>query len=74
MVSEARYLLEHQWTLLPMATLRNVSKWISYQLGRHEQLLSQEMKERLSAQTHYWADERIAELTAQQSSVVASSS
>ena len=73
-VSEARYLLKHRWTLLPKATLRNVSKWISYQLGRHEQFLSQEMKERLSAQTHYWADERIAELTAQQSGVTAPSS
>ena len=64
-VSEARYLIEHQWTLLPKATLRNVSKWISYQLGRHEDLLSQKMKERLSAQPHYWADERIAGHSAQ---------
>ena len=63
--SEARYLIQHQWTLLPKATLRNVSKWISYQLGRHEDLLSQEMKERLSAQPHYWADERIAGHSAQ---------
>ena len=64
-MSEARYLMEHQWTLLPKAALRNVSKWISYQLGRHEHLLSQGMKERLSAQAHYWVDEREANLTAQ---------
>ena len=56
--SQARYLLQHQWTLLPLATLRNASKWISYQLGRHENRLSQQMKRKLSAQTQFWADEQ----------------
>ena len=64
-LSEARYLLQCQWTLLPLAVLRNASKWISYQLGRHEHLLSQRIKERLSAQTHFWADEQAAEAEAQ---------
>ena len=64
-LSEARYLLRCQWTLLPLASLRNASKWMSYQLGRHEHLLSQKMKKRLSAQTHVWADEQAGEAEAQ---------
>lgn len=73
LLSEARYLLEHQPTLLPLATLRNLSKWVSYQLGRHERLLSQQMKERLSAQPDYWADERTFKLAAQSHLVAPSS-
>ena len=74
-VSEAKYLLEQQWTLLPLAMLRNVSKYCSYQLGRHEHLLPQELKEALSAQPDYWLDERTPEHLAQtQHSIVAPSS
>jgi rhamnosyltransferase len=73
-LSEARYLMNHQWSLLPKAALRNVNKWVGYQLGRHEHLLPQGMKEKLSAQTHYWADERTSKLMAQSQPVVPSSS
>ena len=69
-ISEARYLLEQEWTLLPRATLRNASKWLSYQLGRHEKLLSQQLKKTLSGQPYFWDDERTSKL-ASQSHVVA---
>ena len=63
--SEAKYLLKTQPYLIPLATIRNLSKWCSYQLGRHERHLSQAMKESISAQPNYWKDQRTAALTTQ---------
>ena len=57
-MSEARYLLENQPSLLPWATVRNINKWCAYQLGRHEHYLPQSLKEVFSSQHGFWVEDR----------------
>jgi rhamnosyltransferase len=56
--SETRFLLKNKPSLLPLAMVRNASKWCAYQLGRHERYLPQDLKEALSAQQGFWLEER----------------
>jgi rhamnosyltransferase len=56
-VSQARYLWSTQASLLPIATLRNASKWVSYRLGLHERWLPFAVKRALSGQSSFWLDE-----------------
>jgi rhamnosyltransferase len=56
-LSEARYLLKSQPSLLLWATVRNASKWCAYHLGRHESYLPQSIKEVLSAQQGFWVED-----------------
>ena len=56
--SELRYLLNTKKSLIPLATIRNMNKWLSYQLGLREKNLPIKIKEFLSAQPNFWSDER----------------
>lgn len=64
-VSEAKFLLKTKPHLIPLATIRNISKFFSYQLGRNERYLSQALKESISAQPNYWTDQRKAAMSTQ---------
>ena len=64
-LSEAKFLLKTKPHLIPLATIRNISKWFSYQLGRHERYLSQAAKESISGQPNYWTDQRKAAISTQ---------
>ncbi len=66
-LSEMKFLLKTKPALIPMAALRNVSKWCSYQLGRHEQYLPATVKEAISAQPNFWHDCRLEAEAAQAS-------
>lgn len=57
--SQFQFLMKTKPSLIPLATLRNASKWCSYQLGRHERYLPASVKEALSAQPAYWHDGRL---------------
>ncbi len=56
--SELRYLANTNMSLIPIATIRNINKWLSYQLGLREKNLPIKLKEILSAQPNFWSDER----------------
>ena len=57
--SEFRYLRQIQPGLIPLAFLRNVSKWLSYQLGVHERMLPHRLKQAISGQPNFWRDEEV---------------
>lgn len=57
-LSEMRYLGEHNPRLIPLAVLRTATKLCGYKLGRYEAYLPRVVKERLSAQASYWRDDR----------------
>ena len=63
-LSEAKYLMKTKPLLLPFATIRNVSKWCSYQLGLRERFLPESWKEFVSAQPNFWRDQRTAAVAA----------
>ena len=56
-LSQLRFLWETQPTLLPAALSRNVSKWLSYQLGLHERWIPLGVKREISGQQSFWLDE-----------------
>jgi rhamnosyltransferase len=56
-VSQMRYLMDTEPSKIPLAVLRNISKWCSYKLGVHESLLPIFVKRTLSAQPDFWLDE-----------------
>ena len=62
--SELRFLRKQQPSLIPLAMLRNVSKWCSYQLGLHERYLPESLKEVISGQPNFWRDGRAASVAA----------
>ena len=66
-LSELRFLLENQPSLIPFAALRTVSKFCGYQLGRREQHLAAPIKEALSGQPSFWHDSRVRAHAAQSS-------
>ena len=55
--SQLRFLWRTAPALLPAAMGRNVSKWLSYQLGLHERWLPLPVKRGFSGQQSYWLDE-----------------
>ncbi|WP_199726345.1 glycosyltransferase family 2 protein [Acidipila sp. EB88] len=56
-ISEFRYLLEHEPSLIPSALLRTLTKLIGYRLGRKEAQLSLAMRRRLSMNGCFWRAE-----------------
>ena len=58
-VSEIRFLLKNQPSLIPVAVLRDISKWCAYRLGLHEKHLPFQLKRELSGQPNFWLDEQI---------------
>jgi rhamnosyltransferase len=52
--SEFAYLLANEAHLLPLAALRTFSKFLAYQLGRHEDRLALSVKLCLSSQPGFW--------------------
>ena len=53
-LSELRYLLNTAPQLIPIAFLRNLSKWVAYQAGLRESLMPLKLKRALSNQPTYW--------------------
>jgi rhamnosyltransferase len=54
LLSELRYLLTHSPQLVPMATMKNATKWLGYQTGLREKYLPLWSKRMLSAQKSFW--------------------
>jgi rhamnosyltransferase len=55
LLSELRYLMNHAPHLVPLATLKNATKWLGYQIGLRERYLPLWSKRMLSAQETFWA-------------------
>jgi rhamnosyltransferase len=53
-ISQFRYLFETSPLSIPVAALRNLTKWMGYQLGRRERSIPLWLKERLSSQPDFW--------------------
>lgn len=53
-LSELRYLLNHAPHLVPLAMLKNATKWLGYRVGMREKYLPLWSKRLLSAQKSYW--------------------
>lgn len=56
--SEMRYLLQHGPGLIPSVILRNLAKWIGYELGLREQGLGPQWCRRLSYHPSFWITPR----------------
>ncbi|AEU36935.1 glycosyltransferase [Granulicella mallensis] len=69
-LSQMQFLLKTKPSLIPLATLRNASKWCSYQLGLHEKYLPLALKQALSAQKNFWQDEKFTFSPADKSHIV----
>jgi rhamnosyltransferase len=54
LISEFGYLMRHAPNLIPLATLKNVMKWLGYQMGLREKYLPLWTKQALSAQRTFW--------------------
>ena len=57
LVSEFRFLLRNSPQLIPIAAIRNGSKWIAYQVGLRERFLPIWMKRLITGQPTYWEEE-----------------
>lgn len=57
-VSQMRYLWKIRPSEIPLAVVRNISKWCAYKLGIHERHLHVALKRVLSAQPNFWRNER----------------
>lgn len=57
-VSEFRFLARTAPILIPVATIRNMSKWVAYRLGMNERYLPLWTKRMLTGQPQYWKDPR----------------
>jgi rhamnosyltransferase len=68
--SELQHLRTHAPHLIPFAMLKNVAKWVGYQIGLREKYLPREFKLALSSQANFWAE---AEETTPPENSVASS-
>jgi rhamnosyltransferase len=55
-LSELRYLMHHAPHLVPLATLKNATKWLGYRVGMHERHLPLWSKRALSAQKAFWKE------------------
>jgi rhamnosyltransferase len=55
-LSELKYLFEHDALQIPIAMARTASKLVGYRLGRMEARLAPVMKRRLSAQPSFWSE------------------
>jgi rhamnosyltransferase len=69
--SQMRFLMNARPALIPVALIRNMSKFVSYHLGRNEAYLPETLKEALSAQPNFWRDKPAPTHPTQQSSHVA---
>jgi rhamnosyltransferase len=65
-LSELRYLMNHAPHLVPLATLKNATKWLAYQTGLHEKHLPTWTKRMLSAQKAFWKDPPLLSLVESQ--------
>lgn len=54
LLSELRYLMNHAPHLVPLATLKNATKWCGYHMGMRERYLPLWSKRALSAQKVFW--------------------
>ena len=66
--SEMQYLRENAPSLIPLAVVRTMGKWLGYQLGLHEGLLPVGLVETISAHPYFWNDRR-ADAMAKESGV-----
>lgn len=57
-LSELRFLMKNNPALIPLAFVRNVSKWCAYQIGLCEEFLPIWLKRALSAQPNFWRNDR----------------
>lgn len=55
-LSELRYLLDHDRTALPGAVFHTALKWVAYQMGRKERHLPLQTKRRLSSHPNFWKE------------------
>lgn len=55
--SQMAYLWSVQPSGIPVALLRDASKWIAYWLGTHERYVPTNLKRSLSAQKAFWSDD-----------------
>jgi len=67
-VSQLRFLLKNDPSLIPISAFRNLSKWCSYKLGLHERYLPIAVKEAISSYRHFWEEERETLLAARPAS------
>ena len=58
LASQMRFLLKTDPAVIPLALLRNASKWCSYQLGLYEKRLPLALKKTISGQPNYWEQKR----------------
>lgn len=54
LISELRYLWQHQPVLIASAILRTIFKYVGFQIGLHERHLPLWLKYRLSMHKHFW--------------------
>jgi rhamnosyltransferase len=52
--SELLFLLKHDYLSIPMAVARTFTKYIGYQIGRHERRLTPQVKRNLGQNRQYW--------------------
>jgi rhamnosyltransferase len=57
--SEMRFLMKTSPSLIPLAMLRNLSKWCSYELGFYEKYLPLWLKSSLSSQQDFWREQPV---------------
>ena len=60
-LSQMRYLAKTSPSSIPLAILRDVSKWCSYKLGAHERMLPNNVKRVLSGHPNFWQDDYVIE-------------
>jgi rhamnosyltransferase len=56
--SELKYLWKHEPQLIPLAMLRNLSKWIAYQCGQRQHMMPLWLKRAFSANPSHWNEQR----------------
>lgn len=56
--SEFRFLKKHGPSLIPLAFLRTITKWVGYNLGLHERFLPIFLNEACSGQPDFWSEQR----------------
>lgn len=58
-ISQMQYLAKTGPSWIPLAIIRNISKWCSYKLGAHESLLPNAIKRSLSGHPNFWSTDYI---------------
>lgn len=60
-LSQMRYLAKTSPSSIPLAIVRDISKWCSYKLGAHESMLPMGLKRLLSGHPNFWEEDYVIE-------------